>query len=354
MITVVCPGLNDNTWERDRATQTIAQFISKTFSIYRGNTRHKICRELFGIEAQENKLTNEQKAQLTATLDAKSKWQVKRHGERGAIYSSNCRKTFLCKKNQKNVVCDACEEVKGLRSLLGALNKTYADGDTLKYSRKDYISENNNAFSPTLLKKNDCRLLNTSTEQAANGDFDDFMTVLAASARNGLFSDREATRGLIKAVAIKAEREKAGKTTRGMKIDLCLDEFVMTLGAISPRSLSLFNENFAGRGNRSLRMIRAQEGMHLVDALHIDNFKRIARVLKDLGYSGPVAAASDQTVCVKRLRHYNGCLVGAQGGDITFKDASELPKLVKSVVNKKELCSKVSHKLLYSPSKLSC
>lgn len=131
-----------------------------------------------------------------------------------------------------------------------------------------------------------------------------------------------------------------------MKIDSCLDEFVMTLGAISPRALSLFNDNFAGRGSHSLRMIRAKKGFHLVDGLHINNFNRIAQMLKDLGYLGPIAAGSDETVCVKRLCHYDGCLVGAQGGDISFKDASELPDLVKSVVKKKDLFSKVSHNFL--------
>ncbi|EGG10021.1 uncharacterized protein MELLADRAFT_94343 [Melampsora larici-populina 98AG31] len=323
LITVACPGLNDQTWIRRKATHSIADFISKTFSIYRGNHRHDICRELFGKNAQENQLTKAQKSQLLATLDARSTWQVKRHRERSAIYSSDCKRTLLCKKSHDNLVCSSCQELKANRSLLKALNSDYAKDDEIKYSRNDYIS--------------------------SNGDFANFMTVVAASARNGLFSNCDATRGLIKAVAIKAERENNGKSTRGMRIDSCLDEFVMTLGAISPRALNLFNDNFAGRGNRSLRMIRAKEGFHLVDGLHIDNFTRIAQVLKDLGYSGPIAAASDQTVCVKRLRHHNGFLVGAQGGDISFTDASELPDLVKNIVKNKELCSKIRAYTLQVP-----
>ncbi|EGF97335.1 uncharacterized protein MELLADRAFT_85855 [Melampsora larici-populina 98AG31] len=231
LISVACPGLNDETWERPKATQSIAEFLSKTFSIYRGNHQHEICREIFGQDAQEHKLTKEQKSQLIATLDARSKWQVKRHGERSAIYSSDCKRTFVCKKTDKNPVCSACQEIKELRSLLKALNVKYAEDDDMKYSRNNYMSDNNNAFSPTALKLSDCRLLKTSIESAS-------------------------------------------------------------------------------------------------------------KVLKDLGYSGPIAAASDQTVCVKRLRHYNGFLVGAQGGDIPFSNASELPELVKSVFKNKQLCSK--------------
>lgn len=342
MTSVACLGLNDHTWIRERATQSIASFVSKSFSIYRGNIRHEICRELFGNKTQESQLTTEDRNLLIATLDARSKWQIKRHGDRNSIYSSECKKTLICKKTVKHAVCSACEDLKNLRSLIKALNMKYADDDNIKYGRDDYMSDNINAFSPTLLKMTDARLLATSVESASKGDFSDFLTVLAASSRNGLFDNHDAPRGLIKAVAVKAERQNADKTTRGMRIDSCLDEFVMTLGAISPRALNLFNDNFAGRSHRSLRIIRAKDGMQLLDDLHIDNFKRIAQVLKDLGYSGPVAAASDQTVCVKRLRYHNGFLVGAQGGDLPFEDPSELPNMVKSVVKNKELCSKVS------------
>ncbi|EGG10901.1 uncharacterized protein MELLADRAFT_92264 [Melampsora larici-populina 98AG31] len=349
MIEVPCPGLHDGTWERPKARHTIAYFLSKTFSVYRGNFRHKICQDLFGAHAQESKLTKEQKSKLMTTLDAQSKWQVKRHGDRNAIYSSNCEKTFLCNRTIKNAICTPCEQVKGMRSLIRALNSDYAEEETLKYTPNNLMEDHQTIFSPTLLKLADFRLLQTSIEAASKGDFSDFLTVMAASARNGLFDNRDAARAMIKAVAVKAERVNSGKTTRGMKIDSCLDEFVMTLGAISPRALSLFNDNFAGRSQRSLRMIRARDDMHLLDGLHITNFNRISQVLKELGYSGPIATASDQTVCVKRLRHHNGFLVGAQGGDISFDDPSELPDLVRSVVKKKELCSKIRAYTLQVP-----
>ncbi|EGG06106.1 uncharacterized protein MELLADRAFT_87473 [Melampsora larici-populina 98AG31] len=335
MIEVPCPGLHNGTWERPKARHTIAHFLSKTFSVYCGNFRHKICQDLFGAHAQESKLTKEQKSKLMTTLDAQSKWQVKQHGDRNAIYSSNCEKTFLCNRTIKNAICTPCKQVKGMRSLIRALNSDYAEEETLKYTPNNLMEDHQTIFSPTLLKLADFRLLQTSIEAASKGDFSDFLTVMAASARNGLFDNCDAARAMIKAVAVKAERVNSGKTTRGMKIDSCLDEFVMTLGAISPRALSLFNDNFAGRSQHSLRMIRARDDMHLLDGLHITNFNRISQVLKELGYSGPIATASDQTVCVKRLRHHNGFLVGAQGGDISFDDPSELPDLVRSVVKKK-------------------
>lgn len=81
-----------------------------------------------------------------------------------------------------------------------------------------------------------------------------------------------------------------------------------------------------------MRQIRLHKGVHLEDGLHPSNFKAIAQILKDLDYSGPVAAATDKTVCVKSMQHYNRFLVGAQGGDIVFTDGDDLTCKVKSIV----------------------
>ncbi|KAH9822476.1 hypothetical protein DFH28DRAFT_1119458 [Melampsora americana] len=78
--------------------------------------------------------------------------------------------------------------------------------------------------------------------------------------------------------------------------------------SISSRSLKFFNDNFAGRSAWSMR---------------------------------PVAAATNETVCVKSLRHYNGFIVGAQGGDISFVDGNDIEKIVKSTVSSGNLCSKI-------------
>ncbi|EGF99945.1 uncharacterized protein MELLADRAFT_93917 [Melampsora larici-populina 98AG31] len=122
----------------------------------------------------------------------------------------------------------------------------------------------------------------------------------------GLFKDREAVQGLFKSVAVRAEREMAGKSLRGMRVDPYLDDCLTTLGAMSRSALNLFSKTFAA-----------------------------------LGYSGPIAAASDQTVCVKTLRHHNQCLVGAEGGDKPFENNEELKRLMKDIVDNDKLCSKI-------------
>ncbi|EGG07984.1 uncharacterized protein MELLADRAFT_85319 [Melampsora larici-populina 98AG31] len=178
-IEIDCPGLNDNTWKHDRAQVDSCTEISIDYS-----------------------------------LDARSKWQIKCHGDRNSIYSSQCSKTFMAKKTIKNAVCPACEDLKHLRSLIKALNMKYAEAETMKYGRDNYMSDNINTFTPTVLKSKHARLLSTLIEKASKGDFSDCCMVLAASARNGLFDNWDATCGLIKAVAVKAEHENAGKTTR--------------------------------------------------------------------------------------------------------------------------------------------
>lgn len=95
--------------------------------------------------------------------------------------------------------------------MLRAINEKYANVNTLKFSRNNYMSDNHNTFSSTLLKHANCCLLQKSIESSVTGDFGYLMTFVAASARNGPFSNCDATRSMIKAVAIKAERKKNWK-----------------------------------------------------------------------------------------------------------------------------------------------
>ncbi|EGF97440.1 uncharacterized protein MELLADRAFT_85351 [Melampsora larici-populina 98AG31] len=157
----------------------------------------------------------------------------------------------------------------------------------------------------------------------------------------GLFKDREAVQGLFKSVAVRAERELGGKSLRGMRVDPYLDDCLTTLGAMSRSALNLFSKTFAGRTAQSQRMIEAKSGGKLEPEIHPANFHQIAKNLQELGYAGPISAASDQTVCVKTLRHHNQCLVGAEGGDKPFENDEELKILMKDIVDNDKLCSKI-------------
>lgn len=339
-VEIECPGLTDATWVRPRATHSIKSFLEHTCSVYRGNIQHRVCKELFGKDATEKNLSPEDKARLMTTLDARAIWDVKRHGARSAIYSRKCKKQFLIKKNEKIPNCSECESLKGVRSLISALNHEYADDDTLKYT-PDQLMETD-VHHATFVKFKELRLCKSSLESSQNGDFREFLTHVSILAGKGLFKDCEAVQGLFKSVSVRAEREMAGKSLRGMRVDPYLDDCLTTLGAMSRSALNLFSKNFAGRTARSQRMIEAKSGGKMEPEIHPANFHRIAKNLLALGYSGPIAAASDQTVCVKTLRHHNQSLVGAEGGDKPFKDDEELKRLMKDIVDNDKLCSKVS------------
>ncbi|PLW57043.1 hypothetical protein PCANC_02769 [Puccinia coronata f. sp. avenae] len=113
------------------------------------------------------------------------------------------------------------------------------------------------------------------------------------------------------------------------------------MAAMSPAAAKYFCDNFAGQSFRSMRQQRQKNGGQLDDGIVLKNFERVSGYIKDLGYTGPLALASDQTVCVKSLRSHNGHLIGAQGGDVPFSNLEKLSNLVKQITSTNQLCSKV-------------
>lgn len=164
IVEVPCAGLSDSTWPRPRQKYSISHFLEKTCSIYRGQLRHKICKELFGEDAKEIDLTKPQKAQLVTTLNARSIWEVKRHSERNAVYSRSCLNTVRVKKTDKDVlaVCEPCLNLRENRSLIRAINYEYAEDDNIKFIPKVFISAD--AFHATLMKHKDLQILQKSLE----------------------------------------------------------------------------------------------------------------------------------------------------------------------------------------------
>jgi hypothetical protein len=160
----------------------------------------------------------------------------------------------------------------------------------------------------------------------------------------------EVFQGLVKAVAIRADREAAGKALNGMQFDSYFDGFLTTMAAMSPAAAKYFRDNFSGRSLCGMRYERKKNGGQIDDGIVLANFEKVAGYIKNLGYTGPLALASDQTVCVKSLRSHNGCLVGAQGGDVPFSSYEELTALVNKITSKDQLCSKVSNPFPFQPT----
>jgi hypothetical protein len=113
------------------------------------------------------------------------------------------------------------------------------------------------------------------------------------------------------------------------------------MAAMSPAAAKYFRDNFAGRSLRGMRYAQKKNGGNIEDGIDLRNFERVAGYIKDLGYNGPLALASDQTVCVKSLRAHDGHLVGTQGGDQPFSNLEHLSELVKKITLSDQLCSKV-------------
>ncbi|KAH9816220.1 hypothetical protein DFH28DRAFT_1095028 [Melampsora americana] len=177
---VPCPGLTDATWVRKKVQNSIAYF-------------------LFGNKTSELSLTKYQKARLISALDSQEIWEVKRHGKRSGVYSKNCKRTVLQKKNLDDVPCVECESIKGNSSLKSALNHQYTDNDHLKFINHSIMTTD--TFHATMRKYSDSR----------NGDF----AIHAQNVVQGLF------------------KQAAGKSLQGLQIDAYLANTLTTLGAMS-------------------------------------------------------------------------------------------------------------------------
>jgi hypothetical protein len=209
--------LNDNTWERPRSTYKIKQCIEGSPSIYHGAPpRHDICFELFGT-TKESELNAEQSQTLLQELESRSTWYIKRHNVISGIFSSKCEQSVDAQPGVDHAVCKKCLGLKGKNSLKKALNVKYATDNTIKFIPNNLMSRD--LFQSKLMLHKELRQLNTSLEKQSKRGDSDFWTALAIRAKQGLFQQMGAFEGLVKAVAVRTEREAASKALNGIRFD---------------------------------------------------------------------------------------------------------------------------------------
>lgn len=335
---VVCLGLNDLTWKR-RGDQPISVCIESSPTPYHGfPPRWQVCEQMFNT-ASENGLSEDQRLLLESTLESKATWVIKRHSNMSAIHSVSCLRTVSSVLPDERWVCSPCLEAKSIPSLVQALNCGHATSQTIKYINKRY--EVGDQFQPMLRRYSENRLLNQSLEQSTRAGDREFWEMLACHGKAGIFDDLPVFIGLAKSVSVCAEREANGSSLRGMRLDTYWDNLLTTVGAYSRGALELVTRNLAGRTVRGQRLIRQHNGSQLLDGLAAANFVPVCDWVRQIGYLGPLAGGTDQTVCVKALRYHNGYVVGAQGGDIKFTNVVHLEATIKGIVDQGLLCDKV-------------
>jgi hypothetical protein len=252
------------------------------------------------------------------------------------IFSTICERTFDAQPNAIYSICKNSLDLRGKSSLKKALNVKYAREDTIKFIPANLMTRD--LFQSKLIRYKELQQLNTLLKKQSKSGDSNFWTSLTIQAKQGLFKDMGAFE---EAVAVRAERKAAGKALNGMRFDSYFNSFLTTMAAMSPAAAKYLRDNFAGRSLRNMRHQRKINVGHIEDGIVMANFKQVAGYIKDLGYTGPLALASDQTVCVKSLRSHNGYIVGAQGGDVPFSDLEELSNLVKDITLNDKICSKV-------------
>ncbi|PLW08899.1 hypothetical protein PCANC_24324 [Puccinia coronata f. sp. avenae] len=75
------------------------------------------------------------------------------------------------------------------------------------------------------------------------------------------------------------------------------------MAAMSPAAAKYFCDNFAGQSLRSMRQQRQKNGGQLDDGIVLKHFERVSGYIKDLGYTGPLVLAPDQTSSATLLKN---------------------------------------------------
>ncbi|KAA1121397.1 hypothetical protein PGTUg99_019807 [Puccinia graminis f. sp. tritici] len=132
-------------------------------------------------------------------------------------------------------------------------------------------------FHSKLKNYEELQYLNTSLEKHSRTGDQDFWTSLAVQAKRGFFGNMDAFQGLVKAVAVRTEREAAGKALNGMQFDSYFDGFLTTMAAMSPAAAKYFRDSFAGRSLRSMRHQRQINGGQIEDGIVLTNLFGLQR-----------------------------------------------------------------------------
>ncbi|EGG04548.1 uncharacterized protein MELLADRAFT_108348 [Melampsora larici-populina 98AG31] len=134
--------------------------------------------------------------------------------------------------------------IKTVSSLNSAINRQYADEETMKYISNNTLSEDQ--FQVTRAKILGEKLASESVEQAAKAGSPKLWDIIAEKAKRGLFDDHAVFKALVEAMSSKAERLSHGHSLAGIIYRPELDNWLITAGAYSSGVVSLFRDNFAG------------------------------------------------------------------------------------------------------------
>ncbi|EGF99129.1 uncharacterized protein MELLADRAFT_118356 [Melampsora larici-populina 98AG31] len=170
-----CAGLNDQTWKRPTAKFCIENCIKHSPTPYHGVKQWKVCFRLFKT-THEILLSDEQRKQLHATLESEATWLIKRHGNQESIHSPKCTRTVMTTKSISLPVCNECEELKHLQSLISALNVSYTTEEKIKYIAKIFMT--GDQFQAVLIKHAELQVLQKSLEKTSKKGDEEFWNAI--------------------------------------------------------------------------------------------------------------------------------------------------------------------------------
>ncbi|KAI0696274.1 hypothetical protein BC835DRAFT_878998 [Cytidiella melzeri] len=318
IIRVPCPGLTKE------SSPDVARYLCRTATAGGGApSRSRIANALYETD---NLLWRELKPSQKRAVQQRevSLYQWRNFRPLGTVFSVRCvLLVTVSSLADEPPTCMECQSLLSLRSFQVQLSRPIP-------------SEQNMKFVPKLWRDEDMGVLYIRYRglqklvEMENGRSP--WLKFSQGVVDGTYSNSEILLGMVRALVVKTDRLKQGKSLRGMTYTRVFSDFANMMASLAPRAYESFRQHLGGPTTRSLRQTRAK-APRFKPGLSLANVQAAKAVIRRLGYNGPLSLSWDDTALEPALAIFQESkdgmctILGGAAGEIEVKSESDLDRV---------------------------
>ncbi|KAH7910134.1 hypothetical protein BJ138DRAFT_1114345 [Hygrophoropsis aurantiaca] len=317
LLSHLCGGL-----PREEDPKIDAYFLRSSASGGGAPARLQITYELFPDRDKGDctwaNLSRAQQKMVLTREHALYKWRNDRNV--GAVFSTRCNGTaILLASGDVPLPCANCQALRKLHTFQNILNRKMPDEENMKFVPKGYRCHD---LGTIYLKYKGVRKL------IEDNDGQTPWLRFAKGAAAGVYKSQSVLLGMVEAMVKKSERALQGKSLRNMQYTEGFDSFCSLLASTSTRAYKTFQNQFGGRGIRSMQALRAKMP-RFEPGFSENNIREAAASIARLNYHGPLALSWDDTDLEKALTAWqeskdSWVILGATQGPIRVSSVDDI------------------------------